>query len=153
MSYDANTQVDFSFAGLTLGSAAQTKYLRVPYSLGNPRGKNTTAIRFARIREVALSVTTTINGTTSLPVINIGTAGSIAKYCALTVGTGTALAAPAAWGLIDADGLVTAFKDRIDLLNDGDAVGTLQGFLNFNTVIAVGTPAGVADCTVSVQWW
>ncbi len=159
MSYDNPFQIDYSFTGLTVATPPTSRYLRVPYTVGLGRGNGaaSTSIRFARIREIAIDATTAVTGNTLAPRIQIGTASTVNKYCVMKVGVdaqATALAAPGAWGFLDYDGLVAQYANRIDLLNDGDTVGTLQGFLNCNFVAnSGGSPAGVIDVSVSIQWF
>lgn len=164
MSYDNPIQVDYSFTNIVLTGAPVARYLRIPYGLqqgrgaagsaGNPAG---TSIRFARVREMAISGVVACTGTTLAGRLNVGTAATAGKYCIQKIGIdgqATALAAPGAWGFVDYDGLIAPYTNRVDLLNDGDAAGTFQQFLSVNFAAPTGgTPAGTIDFTVSVQYW
>lgn len=165
MSYEQPFQVDLSFAAVP-ATTAVARYIRIPWKYGGTPGAGSptlanqagTSIRFARIVECLIDVTTTVVGTTTTSRIQYGTAASAGKYAIMKVGVDTTgIVAPGAWGFLDYDPFAAVsaglYRNRIDLFSDGDAAGTFQGFLNINTVSAVGTPAGIFDFTTSIQFF
>jgi hypothetical protein len=96
-------------------------------------------------------------------VLQIGTAATSGKYAAQNVSALTGLALGSAYGTPDADGRVALYnpalapsatqRGRIDLNNDGDAVGTPLTVLKIGTVAGTGTPAGVFNAAITIRWF
>lgn len=156
--YDNPYRVCYSLAGLANATLAAAAAIRVPTHLG---------IKQAAIEDINLTPTTAVVNTTGPMVVQIGTNATSGKFAAQNVGTTAGLAVGAAYSCADVDGRVAAYtpqpaivyplvaanKGFIDLLNDGDVVGTIPTFLKIGTVVGTGTPSGVVEANILIKWW
>jgi hypothetical protein len=143
----------FVFTNATVTPAAS---IRVPTHLG---------VREAAIEDIQFSPSVAVVNTTAPMQVNIGVAGTPAKYALQNVGTTAGLAIGSTYGVADLDGRVAAYnpqatsglgstnKGFIDLTTDGVTAGTLQTVLTVNTVIGTGTPAGTITTNIVMRWW
>lgn len=157
MSYDNsnNFVVNYQFS-CTNATLAQAASIRVPTHKG---------IRSCAIEDIQVTPSVAIVNTTTPAIVQIGTAGSSGKYAAQNVSTTAGLAIGDTYGCADLDGRVAAYnpqatsglgstnKGFIDLLNDGDVVGTLLTKLKVGTVVGVGTPAGTFVVSIAIRWF
>lgn len=155
MSYETGFRMTYTFilANATTAAAAN---IRVPTGMG---------VRAAAIEDISLTPSVAIVNTTLAMVLQIGTLATSGKYAAQNVGTTAGLAIGDSYGTSDLDGRVAAYnpyattglgttnKGFIDLLNDGDAVGTLLTKLKIGTVVGTGTPAGTIVAAITIRWF
>lgn len=153
--YDRPLRRDYQWLGMNIATPAATRRIKIP-----------AGIRFVRINDFYVNVTTAATVVTTAGVIQIGDGTTAGKYMAQKIGVdaGSSVAAGAVYGVQDVDGRVALYnptlapdsthRGRIDLLNDGATAGTLQTFLDVTTVAPTGgTPAGIADYFLELDMW
>lgn len=155
MSYDNGYRVNYEFT-LANATAAAAANIRVPTHMG---------VRSAAIEDIQCTPTVAIVNTTTPMIVQVGTASTSGKYAAQNASTTAGLAVGDSYGTADLDGRVSLYnpnaptglgstnKGYIDLLSDGDAVGTLLTKLKVGTVVGVGTPAGTVVVSILVRWF
>jgi hypothetical protein len=153
MSYDTSgLRMTYTFAGISnAATAAALAAIRVP-----------AGVRFAAIEDISIAPSVATSLTTP-GTFQIGTAASSGKYAAQNVGTAAGLAPGLAYGTADLDGRVAAYnpavtpsaanKGRIDLMQDGDAAGTLLTSLKVGNTAAGATALGTYTAFVTIRWW
>lgn len=154
MSYDNGFRVTYTLTGLTNATAAAAASIRVPTHKG---------VTQAAIEDIQATPTVAVVNTTGAMVLQIGTAGTSGKYAAQNIGTTAGLTVGQSYGVADLDGRVAAYnpdkpftsaqKGFIDLLNDGDVVGTLLTALKIGTVVGTGTPSGTITANITIRWF
>lgn len=135
--YSQPTRITYSFGTIAFTTA-------LTQAVNPPVNHN-----MGRVGEIHVRVTVTFTAVTTPALVNIGTAGTAAKYAQLSMGTaaaGTAANIGSAAGTPPNVGLVV-FSD-INLVRD--AVTALQ----FQVVAPTGgSPAGTGALDIMMDWW
>jgi hypothetical protein len=153
--YDKALTRHYQWGGLNLATPAPARRIKIP-----------AGIRFVKILDFYVNVTTAATATTLAAKIKLGDGTTADKYMSQKIGVdgGADTAAGTVYGVQDVDGRVAAYnptlapsstnKGRIDLLNDGATAGTLQTFLDVTTAAPTGgSPAGVCDYNLVLEMW
>lgn len=153
--YDRPLRRQYQWGGLNVATPAAVRRVKIP-----------SGVRFVRISDFYVNVTTACTVVTTAAVVQIGDGTTAAKYMAQKIGVdaGSSVAAGATYGVQDVDGRVALYnptsapdsthKGYIDLKTDGATNGTLQTFLDVTTVAPTGgSPAGVADYYLELEMW
>lgn len=135
--YDKPLLISYVFSAINFGSTV------------NKRIKPPPGAKFGEIKDVHASINTLFTQVTTPGYVRIGTVDDASKYCSMNMG---AAAANTGYGLADNDGLGTKQK-TIDLDRDSNA-GTAITDLRVAFIAPTGgSPAGVADVTITMAWW
>jgi hypothetical protein len=155
MNYNNPIVRHYQWGGLNIATPAPARRIKIP-----------PGVRFARIVDFYVNVTTAATVVTTAGKVQLGDGSTANKYMDQKIGVdaGTSVAAGTVYGIQDVDGRVAAYnpdltpsstnKGRIDLKQDGATAGTLQTFLDVTTVAPTGgTPAGVADYNLVLEFF
>ncbi len=153
--YNSPLRRQYSWGGMNVATPAPVRRIKAP-----------AGARFAKITEFYANVTTACTVVTTAAVVQIGDGTTAGKFMAQKIGVdaGSSQAAGTVYGTQDVDGRVALYnpssppdsthKGFIDLKNDGATAGTLQTFLDVTTVAPTGgSPAGVADYYLEIEWF
>jgi len=153
--YDKVLRRQYQWGGLNLATPAPVRRIKIP-----------AGVRFVKITDFYVNVTTAATATTLAAKIKIGDGTTADKYMSQKIGVdgGADTAAGATYGVQDVDGRVALYnpasppdsthKGYIDLKTDGATSGTLQTFLDVTTAAPTGgSPAGVGDYYLELEMW
>jgi hypothetical protein len=113
-------------------SAASTRVFR------GPKGRR------GRLVDILGSVTTTVVGTTSGPRLQLGVSGALTQFADVVLANGTAAGTALVGSVLG--GLKSGVNGAsLEIPADTD--------ITFGVIAAVGTPAGVADVELLIEWY
>jgi hypothetical protein len=129
--YDRLTYITYNLGAITFSGADTVRDISLP-----------PGARLMNVTEINVRVTTTMAGTTP-PRVNVGTAANPVAFASLNLGA-TAAAANAIKGIRDFPG------SKIKPYSAGDVDGLLNSIRVTGLIGVGGTPAGVADVSVTI---